>query len=277
MIGFETAVAVVLDLVREGELAPLELVRRLVDRTRRGSCAWRAASLAVGAVADVAIVDPERAGSTTRPRAIRSRSTRRGPGQTLHRPRHAHDRRRRARLRRGAGDPVRERQLDDSGPRPRGSRSPTAPSTAARAFGATGVGVGEVCFNTSMTGYQEILTDPSYAGQIVAMTYPQIGNVGTNAEDEESRRPFLSRLRREGAVRAVATGARARRSTPICAATACPGIAEHRHARAGAPAARRRLPGRRALDRSGAPGRGRARRARARRRRASRGAISPPR
>ena len=60
------------------------------------------------------------------------------------------------------------------------------------AFGASGVGVGEVCFNTSITGYQEILTDPSYAGQIVAMTYPQIGNVGTNAEDEESRRPFLS-------------------------------------------------------------------------------------
>ena len=46
------------------------------------------------------------------------------------------------------------------------------------AFGAAGVGIGEVCFNTSMTGYQEILTDPSYAGQIVAMTYTQIGNVG---------------------------------------------------------------------------------------------------
>ena len=59
------------------------------------------------------------------------------------------------------------------------------------AFGAEGVGLGEVCFNTSMTGYQEILTDPSYAGQIVAMTYTQIGNVGVNAEDEESERPFL--------------------------------------------------------------------------------------
>jgi carbamoyl-phosphate synthase small subunit len=60
------------------------------------------------------------------------------------------------------------------------------------AFGAVAVGSGEVCFNTSITGYQEILTDPSYAGQIVVMTYPQIGNVGVNAEDEESRRPFLS-------------------------------------------------------------------------------------
>ncbi len=61
-----------------------------------------------------------------------------------------------------------------------------------RAFGARGVGIGEVCFNTSMTGYQEIVTDPSYAGQIVTMTYTQIGNVGVNAEDEESARPFLS-------------------------------------------------------------------------------------
>jgi len=59
------------------------------------------------------------------------------------------------------------------------------------AFGAVAVGVGEVCFNTSMTGYQEILTDPSYAGQIVTMTYTQIGNVGVNPEDEEARRPFL--------------------------------------------------------------------------------------
>ena len=48
-------------------------------------------------------------------------------------------------------------------------------------FGARCVGVGEVCFNTSMSGYQEILTDPSYARQIVTMTYTQIGNVGVNA------------------------------------------------------------------------------------------------
>jgi carbamoyl-phosphate synthase small subunit len=61
-----------------------------------------------------------------------------------------------------------------------------------RAFGAETVRDGEVIFNTSMTGYQEIITDPSYAGQIVTMTYTQIGNVGVNAADEESRRPFLS-------------------------------------------------------------------------------------
>nr|WP_210732676.1 glutamine-hydrolyzing carbamoyl-phosphate synthase small subunit [Brenneria roseae] len=55
-----------------------------------------------------------------------------------------------------------------------------------RAIGAEGTAVGEVVFNTSMTGYQEILTDPSYSRQIVTLTYPHIGNVGTNASDEES-------------------------------------------------------------------------------------------
>ena len=55
-----------------------------------------------------------------------------------------------------------------------------------RGAGATGIAVGEVCFNTAMTGYQEILTDPSYAGQIITFTFPHIGNVGTNDEDMES-------------------------------------------------------------------------------------------
>ena len=59
-------------------------------------------------------------------------------------------------------------------------------------IGAPGEVDGEVCFNTSMTGYQEILTDPSYRGQIVTMTYPQIGNYGVNAEDLESSRPHLA-------------------------------------------------------------------------------------
>ena len=58
-------------------------------------------------------------------------------------------------------------------------------------FGAEGEALGEVVFNTSMTGYQEILTDPSYEGQLVAMTYPEIGNVGVNPEDVESRKPFV--------------------------------------------------------------------------------------
>ncbi|MEP6901038.1 MAG: glutamine-hydrolyzing carbamoyl-phosphate synthase small subunit [Actinomycetota bacterium] len=58
-------------------------------------------------------------------------------------------------------------------------------------FGAEGETFGEIVFNTSMSGYQEILTDPSYAGQIVCMTYPLIGNYGVNEEDSESRRPWV--------------------------------------------------------------------------------------
>ncbi len=59
------------------------------------------------------------------------------------------------------------------------------------AFGASGTATGEACFNTSMTGYQEVLTDPSYRGQIVAMTAPQIGNYGVNEQDNESSRPHV--------------------------------------------------------------------------------------
>ena len=86
---------------------------------------------------------------------------------------------------------------------PRGQVPPTAMSIAKLALedgtvftgtsiGAEGEVAGEVCFNTSMTGYQEILTDPSYRGQIVTMTYPQIGNYGVNREDVESQKPQLS-------------------------------------------------------------------------------------
>jgi carbamoyl-phosphate synthase small subunit len=60
-----------------------------------------------------------------------------------------------------------------------------------RAWGANGERTGEIVFNTAMMGYQEILTDPSYAGQIVTMTYPLIGNYGVNTEDVESRRPYV--------------------------------------------------------------------------------------
>jgi carbamoyl-phosphate synthase small subunit len=68
-----------------------------------------------------------------------------------------------------------------------------------RGLGAEGVAVGEVCFNTALTGYEEILTDPSYAGQIVTFTFPHIGNVGTNDEDIEDLNPAA----RTGAVGAV--------------------------------------------------------------------------
>ncbi|MBI5202756.1 MAG: carbamoyl phosphate synthase small subunit, partial [Elusimicrobia bacterium] len=65
--------------------------------------------------------------------------------------------------------------------------------TVFRGFSCGGEGEtgGELVFNTSLTGYQEVLTDPSYEGQLVVMTYPQIGNYGMTAEDHESRKPFL--------------------------------------------------------------------------------------
>jgi carbamoyl-phosphate synthase small subunit len=63
---------------------------------------------------------------------------------------------------------------------------------AGEAYGARGTAFGEVVFNTSMTGYQEVLTDPSYAGQLITMTYPLIGNYGVNAEDEESAHPQVA-------------------------------------------------------------------------------------
>jgi carbamoyl-phosphate synthase small subunit len=58
-------------------------------------------------------------------------------------------------------------------------------------FGAMGTAIGEVVFNTGMTGYQEVLTDPSYSGQIVIFTYPELGNTGVNPEDEESAQPYV--------------------------------------------------------------------------------------
>jgi len=58
-------------------------------------------------------------------------------------------------------------------------------------FGATGTAIGEVVFNTGMTGYQEVMTDPSYCGQIIVFTYPELGNTGVNPEDAESEKPHL--------------------------------------------------------------------------------------
>lgn len=72
-------------------------------------------------------------------------------------------------------------------------------------LGATGVAEGEVCFNTAMTGYQEILTDPSYAAQIVAFTFPHIGNVGTNNEDVETSSPAAAAAARGAVFRARPT------------------------------------------------------------------------
>lgn len=63
-----------------------------------------------------------------------------------------------------------------------------------RGVGKVGEAIGEICFNTSITGYQEILTDPSYAGQVITFTFPHIGNVGCNADDNEAKKTFCSGL-----------------------------------------------------------------------------------
>ena len=59
------------------------------------------------------------------------------------------------------------------------------------AFGARGTAIGEVVFNTGMTGYQEVMTDPSYSGQLVTFTYPELGNTGVNDADQEADRPHV--------------------------------------------------------------------------------------
>ena len=129
-----------------------------------------------------------RAGSSSR-RSSRRRATARSLGERLRGPRALHDAPRRVH-RRG-----REAHARVTGParaaRPRGRH----PSSVAPGFGAEGESFGEAVFNTGMAGYQEILTDPSYAGQIVTMTCPHQGNYGVNDEDAESWRVQVAGLR----------------------------------------------------------------------------------
>ncbi len=102
--------------------------------------------------------------------------------------------------------------------------SPTARVFEGTGFGAAAEAIGEVVFNTSMTGYQEILTDPSYCGQLVAMTYPEIGNIGVNPEDVESRAPTSRASSSRSTGRRRATGARRQSLGDYLAAHGIPGI-----------------------------------------------------
>jgi hypothetical protein len=92
--------------------------------------------------------------------------------------------------------------------------------------------VGEVCFNTAMTGYQEILTDPSYAGQIVAFTFPHIGIVGTNGEDIEALTPAVRGLVVRADAEEPVELPRAVRARPLAQIAQHSGHRRHRHARA---------------------------------------------
>ena len=93
-----------------------------------------------------------------------------------------------------------------------------------RRIGAPFDAIGEVVFNTAMSGYQEILTDPSYAGQMVVMTYPQIGNYGITTRDAESRRPFLSALMVKEAGRTASNWQASRTLDEYLVATGIPGL-----------------------------------------------------
>ena len=115
-------------------------------------------------------------------------------------------------------------------------------------YGASGERVGEVVFNTSLSGYQEILTDPSYAGQIVILTYPHIGNYGVNPLDSESARPYAEGLVvRE--LSELASNWVSRGDVGFSGGIRPPGDLSHRHARLGAALAAVWLEARRALDR----------------------------
>jgi carbamoyl-phosphate synthase small subunit len=107
-------------------------------------------------------------------------------------------------------------------------------------LGATGECQGEVVFNTSLTGYQEIATDPSYSGQIVVLTNPQIGNYGTNQADNESARPYIEGL----IVREFSAISSNWRSEPVFR----PGSRRDRYAHPGSPPAHPRRHARRHFD-----------------------------
>ena len=110
------------------------------------------------------------------------------------------------------------------------------------AFGAPVAAGGDLVVNTSQTGYQEVCTDPSYAGQVVVMTYPLIGNYGRLADDDQSIRPWLRGLVVANATAAVLDDAR--QLAALLRDDGHPGDRRRRHAGAGAPPARERLPAR---------------------------------
>ena len=196
MLGLETALALTLTELVEPGRAHARARRSALLSWRPAAIAGldraRAGPIAPGAAANLCVFDPRRAGRSTPDRlASKARNT---PfaGRTLT----------------GQGAPHRaaRRSRSSSTARPRDERArrravlvprPTAGAFEGEAIGGAthraGVATGEVVFNTALSGYQEIVTDPSYAGQIITFTYPHIGNYGVNADDDESRAPVLPR------------------------------------------------------------------------------------
>ncbi len=117
-----------------------------------------------------------------------------------------------------------------------------------KGYGAKGECYGEVVFNTSITGYQEIFTDPSYSGQIVVLTNPEIGNYGTNHEDNEATRPWIEGLIVREFSRVSSNWRSQQVAEEYLEQFKVPVLVGHRHARAGAASARSRRDARRGLD-----------------------------
>ena len=179
VIGLETALGLALELVHRGVLVPSRLVEMMSLNPAR-LLRLEGGTLVVGARADITLIDPKLEWKVDPAKFMSSSRNTPFTGRRL---------KGRAVLTIVAGDVVSTAERGRE--RERAARTAILALADGRifhglAFGAIGETVGEVVFNTAMTGYQEVLTDPSYKGQIVCMTYPEIGNVGINDEDTES-------------------------------------------------------------------------------------------
>ena len=189
MLGVETALAVAITKLVEPGVMPLADVlgalswrpARIAGLDAAGHglpiAAGNPANLCVLDPAEQWVVDPDRLASRSRNTPVRGLEAHRsGPPHRPARPTHRHRPRGAAMNVRAAVLVLRDGEMFEG--------------EAIGALDDEVVATGEVVFNTALSGYQEIVTDPSYAGQVIAFTYPHIGNYGTNPDDDESRRPF---------------------------------------------------------------------------------------
>ena len=180
VVGLETALGLALELVHRSVIGPARMVEMMSLRIARLLREWRRGTLEEGARADITLIDPNMEWTVDPAKFISKSRNRPFAGRRL---------KGRAIVTIVAGNVVYDRQIgapDVNAKREAILALADGRIFRGRAFGAIGETVGEVVFNTAMTGYQEVLTDPSYKGQIVCMTYPEIGNVGVNADDAES-------------------------------------------------------------------------------------------
>ena len=228
MLGLETALALALtELVdraaRLGDALALLSWQPAAHRRRRRR---HGGPIAAGAPANLCVIDPAATWVVDPARlASRSRNTPYAGRKLTGRVRHTVLARRARSSIDGEATAMTRRRSDGDGRRGAAGagRRHDVRGRGDRRRPAGGVATGEVVFNTVLSGYQEVVTDPSYAGQIITFTYPHIGNYGVNADDDESRRPFCrGRHRARPGPPPQQLAQRPTTSTPSCAATACP-------------------------------------------------------